>query len=807
MNHHGMLMGSKSDAQRTSFLKAAIAVALAFVLTLSPGLAFATAGEQDAATANHREATVPVEDSDSSIVAAIDDDQESEDAASLDNAIESSEEGVAEEVDGAVSTFASDQDGVDPSEQSEPVLSSDETAATSLVAQSGPEFTLEGSGGDFGLTITADGSGMTTGHLIKFTFGTTNGANVNYTIEQLDVDLSLQGTTARYPEIDLSNGMRYIPGYCVKDGASFQYRFEARGTYYLTVFAQDPATGQQGRATWKFTINGAQSVSEKAQQIASNVMSQASDPYGRALKAHDALVALCQAEDKTGLRSGASGVLCYGSGTSESFHEAYALVLSNMYMVPGRAEANGRVWTLVQLDGSNWAHVDVAADATCREPGLDHLYFGLTDKQISRIRSGYTPLSHYAATNGDLNYYVRDEGAIAAFARDIRNNIDSQVNGGAMYFTVPTPQYETADAYLIMGENIAYYLMKQRYGGKGVIIQYVASGENNKSSYYQVTTKDLTSPYLSVSGFRDTVSANGQPQYHDLVLSLNGVPLTNGVDYAVSYESNVNPGTATMTVYGLNDFAGSFTRTFKIASSVEYPVIGTGTWKKSKGKWWFEYDGNSQSAQGKSWPADEWVLINGKRYHFDGSGWMHSKWLQLDNAWYWLSSDGALRTGWQKVKGKWYYLDPSNGAMKTGFYDVVGQRYYSNGSGAMQKGWKLIDGTWYHFKNSGAMSRGWTKVKGKWYWLDQETGKMKTSFLETGGKTYFLYSSGAMATGWLQILGNWYYFGKSGAMQKNKWISGKYWVGEDGAMATDTWVDNGRYYVDKNGKWVRGARR
>ena len=87
--------------------------------------------------------------------------------------------------------------------------------------------------------------------------------------------------------------------------------------------------------------------------------------------------------------------------------------------------------------------------------------------------------------------------------------------------------------------------------------------------------------------------------------------------------------------------------------------------------------------------------------------------------------------------------------------------------------------------------------------------------LDLGGgvkaKLYFDPSSGAMQSGWKKISGKWYYF-KKGAyglapMQKNKWISGTYWVGSDGVMATNAWVDNNRYYVDGNGKWVKNAKR
>lgn len=169
----------------------------------------------------------------------------------------------------------------------------------------------------------------------------------------------------------------------------------------------------------------------------------------------------------------------------------------------------------------------------------------------------------------------------------------------------------------------------------------------------------------------------------------------------------------------------------------------SGIWKKSHGKWWYAYNSKTITVQKKSYPANEWVSIGGKKYHFNSAGYMHAGWQKLNNQWYYFGSDGAMKTGWKKIKGNWYYLG-ADGKMRTGSYTVGKARYYSN-------------------------------------------------------------SSGIMKTGWQKLNGKWYYFAKSGAMQTSKWISGKYWVGSNGVMATNAWVDNGRYYVGSNGKWVKSS--
>lgn len=231
----------------------------------------------------------------------------------------------------------------------------------------------------------------------------------------------------------------------------------------------------------------------------------------------------------------------------------------------------------------------------------------------------------------------------------------------------------------------------------------------------------------------------------------------------------------------------------------------TGTWKKAGSKWWFSYDSTTNATRNKPWPTNEWVVIAGKRYHFDSKGYMHTKWQKLDNGkWFYFANDGAMRTGWKKVSGKWYYLDPSTGVMKTGKQTIDKKVYFLSGSGSMRIGWIKDSGKWYFCSNSGASKTGWYKSGGKWYYSN-ENGVMQTGWLTLSNNTYYLSNSGVMQTGWKKISDKWYHFSKSGVMDKTKWVSGTYWVGSDGVMATNSWVDNDRYYVGSNGKWV-GAR-
>lgn len=223
-------------------------------------------------------------------------------------------------------------------------------------------------------------------------------------------------------------------------------------------------------------------------------------------------------------------------------------------------------------------------------------------------------------------------------------------------------------------------------------------------------------------------------------------------------------------------------------------------WKKVSGKWYY------MNSEGKMLTGKQTIGKN--LYYLSNSGAMRTGWVQDNNAWYYCKSSGEAVTGWVKVGKNWYYMN-SDHTMATGWLNDSGSRYYLQASGAMSKGWKKIGANWYYFANSGAMKTDWLKKGGKWYYLDHNDGRMLTgSFYDylvngKGGNRYYANASGEMQTGWQKINNKWYYFGSSGAMTKNAWISGKYWVGSNGAMATNSWVDNGKYYVNSKGVWVK----
>ncbi len=116
--------------------------------------------------------------------------------------------------------------------------------------------------------------------------------------------------------------------------------------------------------------------------------------------------------------------------------------------------------------------------------------------------------------------------------------------------------------------------------------------------------------------------------------------------------------------------------------------------------------------------------------------------------------------------------------------------YYDNGGGYVQ-GWRYSpDGWWYQYSDGSWPAGGWKCIDSRWYYFE-ETGHLKTGWLEKDGIRYYLNpvddgSFGAMRTGWQVIDGKDYYFNMSsegvyGALLANTITPDGYQVGSDGA--------------------------
>ncbi len=261
-------------------------------------------------------------------------------------------------------------------------------------------------------------------------------------------------------------------------------------------------------------------------------------------------------------------------------------------------------------------------------------------------------------------------------------------------------------------------------------------------------------------------------------------------------------------------------------------------WVKTGSTWYF-YNQNGTLAR-NAWAGNYWLgadgrmatnaWVDGGRYYVGSNGlWVKGAqkpaaakpevkkqgWVQNGSAWNYYYQGNIVRNAW--IGSYWLGAD---GRMATSSW-VDNGRYYVGANGVWDKtvkkqevkknGWVKEGNAWYFYYQGQITKNAWIGS----YWLGSD-GKMATSSWVDNGRYYVgangLWDKNAKKqevksevkkNGWVKEGNTWYYY-ENGTLARNKW-AGNYWLGADGKMATNAWVDNGRYYVDGSGAWVKNA--
>ena len=266
-------------------------------------------------------------------------------------------------------------------------------------------------------------------------------------------------------------------------------------------------------------------------------------------------------------------------------------------------------------------------------------------------------------------------------------------------------------------------------------------------------------------------------------------------------------------------------------------------WVKTGNTWYF-YNQNGTLAR-NAWAGNYWLgadgrmatnaWVDGGRYYVGSNGlWVQGAqkpaaaksevkkqgWVQNGSAWnyyyqgnivrnswvgsYWLGNDGRMAiSSW--VDGGRYYVGAN------GVWDKTVKKQETPKPEVKKNGWVKEGNAWYFYYQGQITRNEWVGS----YWLGSD-GKMATSSWVDNGRYYVgangLWDKSAKKqevksevkkNGWIKEGNTWYYY-ENGTLARNKWV-GSYWLGADGKMATNAWVDNGRYYVDGSGAWVKNA--
>ncbi len=82
---------------------------------------------------------------------------------------------------------------------------------------------------------------------------------------------------------------------------------------------------------------------------------------------------------------------------------------------------------------------------------------------------------------------------------------------------------------------------------------------------FKITAVTLSAKNTVIEGFEDEFDFDGEAKTQDDLLILYGEKLLEeGVDYTLTYKNNIKAGTAAVTVKGMGNFKGSFSKTYKI---------------------------------------------------------------------------------------------------------------------------------------------------------------------------------------------------------------------------------------------------
>ena len=273
------------------------------------------------------------------------------------------------------------------------------------------------------------------------------------------------------------------------------------------------------------------------------------------------------------------------------------------------------------------------------------------------------------------------------------------------------------------------------------------------------------------------------------------------------------------------------------------PEVKKQGWVQNGSAWNYYYQGNIVR---NAWIGSYWLGADGR---MATNSW-------VDNGRYYVGANGVLdktvkkqetpkpevkKNGWVKEGSTWYYYENgtlarnkwisstywvgADGKMATSSW-VDGGRYYVGANGAWVKdakkpeavkpvekkqGWVKEGNAWYFYYQGQITRNAWVGS----YWLGSDGKMMISSWVDNGryyvGANDLLDKSAkkqevkseVKKNGWVKEGSAWYYY-ENGTLSRNKW-AGNYWLGADGKMATNAWVDNGRYYVDDSGAWVKNA--
>jgi hypothetical protein len=230
-----------------------------------------------------------------------------------------------------------------------------------------------------------------------------------------------------------------------------------------------------------------------------------------------------------------------------------------VYVKVAAANLNGAVITPIPAQTYTGSAITPAVEVTYSgqtlTPNSDYLVAYSNNVDAGGAKATITGIGRYTGTK-----VVSFKIVPANIAAAMIDNIPSQTYTGSAL--TPAPKVTWNGTTLILGTDYkAAYSANTNSGSAAVTI----TGKGDLTGTNQTTF--VISP-ASISGA--SVAAVADQEYTGsaltpfLAVTWNGKTLKSGTAYTVTYSNNVNFGTATVTITGINNFAGSVTTTFAV---------------------------------------------------------------------------------------------------------------------------------------------------------------------------------------------------------------------------------------------------
>lgn len=188
---------------------------------------------------------------------------------------------------------------------------------------------------------------------------------------------------------------------------------------------------------------------------------------------------------------------------------------------------------------------DTNGNYTLEEPYQKCIDLGSCVIEYQISKRGYTSIySSYT-----INIFIGEKDLTFDFKESAKyTGKEIKLNGTIKY----------GDIVLIEGEDYeATYKNNIGVGTATVIIKGKGNYLFEKWIYIDIKREDIYYLKIKTINNQEYTGSKITPK-----VEIEG--LTQGVDYTVSYTNNINPGTASVTIYGIGNYTGSTTRTFKI---------------------------------------------------------------------------------------------------------------------------------------------------------------------------------------------------------------------------------------------------